>query len=142
MNLNSMSGLAIKETNKSVTEFIESIENASKREDSKLLLSIMKEITELEPKIWGDNFIIGFGKYKYKRKHGKEEFEWFHTGFAPRKTKITLYLTFDIEKEELLLKKLGKCKYGRGCLYINKLADVDLSVLRQLIEKSKVSKWN
>lgn len=97
---------------------------------------MMEEITGEPAKIWGDNFIIGFGKYTYTRKGGKEEFEWFRTGFAPRKTKLTVYLSFDIEKEELI-QSLGKCKYGRGCLYINKLADVDLEVLKKLIEKSK-----
>jgi len=120
-----MAGLATKETNKSVSEFIESIPSQSKREDSKILLNIMNEITGFEPKIWGDNFIIGFGKYIYKRKGGKEEFEWFHTGFAPRKNKLTIYLTFDLTSQEKLLKKLGKSKWGKGCLYINKLADID-----------------
>ena len=137
-----MAGLATKETQKSVSTFIDSIENVSKREDSKKLVAIMQETSGCEPKIWGDNFIIGFGKYSYKRKNGKEEFEWFHVGFAPRKTKITLYLTFDISKEEELLEKLGKCTFGKGCLYINKLADVNLEVLKKLIKKSKVTQWH
>lgn len=137
-----MAGLVNKETNKSVSEFIESIESLSKREDSKILLSTIQEITGHEPKIWGDNFIIGFGKYTYKRKGGKEEFEWFHVGFAPRKTKLTIYLTYDIQKEEGLLKKLGKCTWGKGCLYINKLADIDMKVLRQLIKRSVDAKWH
>ncbi len=137
-----MAGLATKETQKSVSTFIDSIGNVSKREDSKKLVAIMQETSGYEPKIWGDNFIIGFGKYCYKRKNGKEEFEWFHVGFAPRKTKITLYLTFDISKEEELLEKLGKCTFGKGCLYINKLADVNLEVLKKLIKKSKVTQWH
>lgn len=137
-----MAGLVNKETNKSVTKFIESIEHPTKREDSKKLLSIMEEITGDKPKIWGDHFIIGFGKYTYKRKHGKEEFEWFRVGFAPRKTKLTVYLTFDISKEEELLKKLGKCTWGKGCLYINKLADIDVETLKILIEKSKDVRWH
>ncbi|GGI57421.1 DUF1801 domain-containing protein [Winogradskyella haliclonae] len=137
-----MSGLVTKETNKSVSAFIDSIENDSKRKDSKLLIDMMSELTGHEPKIWGDNFIIGFGKYKYRRKTGKEEFEWFNVGFAPRKSKITLYLTSDIEKEKELISQLGKCKHGRGCLYINKLADIDLKILRQLIAKSKDTQWN
>ncbi|WP_299116724.1 DUF1801 domain-containing protein [uncultured Winogradskyella sp.] len=137
-----MSGLATKETNKSVSAFIESIDNDAKRNDSKVLIHLMSEITGNEPKIWGDNFIIGFGKYNYKRKNGKEEFEWFNVGFAPRKSKITIYLTFDIEKEQKLMPKLGKFKYGRGCLYINKLADIDIAILRLLISKSKDAKWN
>ncbi|MBO6514975.1 MAG: DUF1801 domain-containing protein [Bacteroidia bacterium] len=137
-----MAGLATKETDKSVDAFIQSVENASKREDSLVLVNMMREVTGCEPKIWGDNFIIGFGKYTYTRKGSKEEFEWFNLGFAPRKTKITVYLTFDISKEEELLSKLGKSKWGKGCLYINKLADVDLTVLRELIVKSKEATWH
>ncbi len=137
-----MSGLATKETQKSVSSFIDRIENTSKREDSKILVKIIQEISGYEPKIWGDNFIIGFGKYTYTRKNKKEEFEWFHTGFAPRKTKITIYLTFDISKEEDLLKKLGKCTWGKGCLYINKLADVDMEILKKLLQKSNTSQWH
>ena len=71
-----MAGLVTKETNRSVSDFIEKIENQSKKEDSKKLLSIIEEVTGFKPKIWGDNFIIGFGKYTYKRKGKKEVFEW------------------------------------------------------------------
>ncbi len=135
-----MAGLAIQETNKSVSKYINSIENETKKSDSETLISIMSEITGSTPKIWGDNFIVGFGKYKYRRKNGKEEFEWFNVGFAPRKSKLTIYLTYDIEKEQTLISKLGKCKWGRGCLYVNKLADIDLEILKQLIAKSKIRK--
>jgi len=131
-----MAGLKTRETDKDVFEFIESIENQAKREDSKTLLAFMQEITGEEPRIWGDNFIIGFGKYRYKRKGGKETYERFHVGFAPRKTNLSVYLSCDITQHEELLRKLGKCKWGKGCLYINKLADIDLQVLRQLIEKN------
>ncbi|MCT4580449.1 MAG: DUF1801 domain-containing protein [Flavobacteriales bacterium] len=137
-----MAGLVTKETNKSVTDFIESIANKSKQEDSKTLLQLIEKTTGYPPKIWGDNFIIGFGKYTYTRKNGKEEFEWFNVGFAPRKTKITVYLTMDISQETELLSQLGKCKWGKGCLYINKLADVDLAILEQLIKKSKAAQWH
>ena len=137
-----MSGLATKETNKSVSAYIEGIDSMSKQADSRLLISIMEEITGYPPKVWGDNFIIGFGKYKYKRKGKKEEFEWFNVGFAPRKTKITVYLTLDLTKQEEVLNQLGKCSWGKGCLYINKLADVDIEVLKELIDKSKDSTWH
>lgn len=136
-----MAGLVTQETEKSVEEFIEAIEKPVMKEDSQTLLALMQEVTGKEPKVWGDNYIIGFGKYSYKRKGKKEEFEWFPVGFAPRKSKLTVYLTFDISEEEELLGKLGKCKWGKGCLYINKLADIDIDVLRQLIEKSKDSNW-
>ena len=137
-----MAGLATQETNKSVDKFIDSVGNVSKQEDSKKILGIMQEVTGHKPKVWGDNFIIGFGKYKYKRKSGKEEYEWFNVGFAPRKTKLTLYLTFDLTAEKELLDRLGKCKYGKGCLHINKLADVDVDILKQLITKSKGATWH
>ncbi len=137
-----MAGLATQQTNQSVTKYIDSIENESKRKDAQELLDIMRELTGSEAKIWGDNFIIGFGKYRYKRKGRKEEFEWFNVGFAPRKTKLTIYLTLDINQQTDLTDKLGKCKWGKGCLHINKLADVDLEVLKQLIEKSREAKWH
>ncbi len=141
-----MAGLATIETNRSVSAYINNIESVSKQEDSKVLVSLIEEVTGHKAKVWGNekvpDFLIGFGKYKYKRKAGNEEFEWFNVGFAPRKTKMTVYLTFDIGQEEALLKKLGKCKWGKGCLYINKLADVDLKYLKQLIERSKDAKWH
>jgi hypothetical protein len=129
------------ETNKSAKAFIDSIESDSMREDAKELVKIMKKITGKKPKVWGDNNFIAFGKYKYKRRGGKEEFEWFNVGFAPRKTNITLYLSCYLEKEEKLLKKLGKCKWGKGCLYIKRLSDLDLDVLKKLIEKTKDAQW-
>jgi hypothetical protein len=128
------------ETKKSVTTFVDSIRGESQRKDTKYLISLIKKITGESPKIWGDNFIIGFGKYKYHRKNSKEELEWFRVGLAPRKSKITLYLTCYLDKEPLV-KKLGRCKYGKGCLHINKLGDVDLDVLKKLITKYKDSKW-
>jgi hypothetical protein len=137
-----MAELVNKETNKSVNKYISSIESDSKRKDSLVLLKMIQEITGFEPKVWGDNYFIGFGKYTYNRKNSKEEYEWFHVGFAPRKTKLTVYLTLDISKEEELLKKLGKCKFGKGCLYINKLADIDLAILKRLIKKSKDARWH
>lgn len=130
-----MAGLVNKETNKSVSKFISSIESESKREDSKILLKMMQDTTGFKPKVWGDNYFIAFGKYSYQRKNSKEKYEWFYVGFAPRKSKLTLYLNYDVSKEESLLKKLGKCKFGKGCLYINKLADVDLNILQKLIDK-------
>lgn len=137
-----MAGLATQETNKSVADFIAAIDHTSKREDSKVLVKLISDITGFPPKVWGDNFIIGFGKYSYTRKGKKEVYEWFHVGFAPRKTKLTIYLTFDINQHQDLLQKLGKCKWGKGCLYINKLADIDLDVLKELITLSKDATWH
>ena len=141
-----MAGLITKETNRSVQRFIEGVDSPSKRADSQVILKMIEDVTGLEPKVWGNDkvpdFIIGFGKYKYNRKGSKEEFEWFNIGFAPRKNKLTIYLTFDINEEKKLLNKLGKCRWGKGCLYINKLADIDLDTLEQLIGKSVDAKWH
>ena len=134
--------LATQETNKDVWAYIDTIEPKSKQEDAKTIATLMQKITGCEPKIWGDYNIIGFGKYSYTRKGGKEEFEWFHTGFAARKAKITLYLTMDISQEQELLDQLGKCKWGKGCLYVNKLADINLGVLSKMIKKSSDAKWH
>ena len=135
-----MMALKTGETKKSVSKFVNSIKDGSKRKDVKALLSLIKKITKKQPKIWGDNFMIGFGKYKYKRKGGKEEFEWFHAGFAPRKTNITLYLSCYLEKEPLI-KKLGKVKHGKGCLYVKKLSDINMDVLEKLVKKYKDGQW-
>ncbi|MDF1697824.1 MAG: DUF1801 domain-containing protein [Saprospiraceae bacterium] len=141
-----MAGLVTKETTRSVNQFIEKIENINKQKDSFQLLDLIKKVTGQEPKVWGNekvpDFLIGFGKYKYTRKNSSQEFEWFNVGFAPRKTKLTIYLTFDISQETDLLSKLGKCKWGKGCLYINKLADINLEALEQLIKKSVDAKWH
>ena len=141
-----MAGLVTTETDRSVQDFIKSINNNSKEADSYAIVDLMKDITGYEPKVWvnekAPDFLIGFGKYKYQRKGSKEEFEWFNVGFAPRKSKLTIYLTMNINEEKKLLDNLGKCKWGKGCLYINKLADVDLDVLRKLIEKSKDARWH
>ncbi|KAB2807727.1 DUF1801 domain-containing protein [Phaeocystidibacter luteus] len=134
-----MAGLVTIETDRSVDNFIAQVGNASKEADSQVILKMMEEATGIAPKVWGNDkvpdFIIGFGKYSYTRKGSKEEFEWFKLGFAARKTKLTLYLPVDLTQEPLI-DDLGKCKIGKGCLYINKLADVDQNVLKQLIEKS------
>ncbi len=137
-----MAGLATQETDKDVNAFIASIDSASKRADSETLINMMQEATNAPPKIWGDNGIIGFGKYTYTQKGKKEELEWFHMGFAPRKTKLTIYLTCDINQHLDLVEQLGKCKWGKGCLYINKLADVDLDILNEMILRVKDARWH
>jgi len=121
------------ETEQSVQAFIEAIPNAVRKEDAKMLLGVMKEISGMEPKIWGRN-MVAFGKYKYQRKNG-DEFEWFNAGFSPAKAHMTVYLMLDLKTEELL-EKLGPHKNGSGCLYIKKLENIDMGVLRQLIAKS------
>ncbi len=121
-----------KETDSSVEDFISSVKDESKSKDSLTILKLMKKATKHKPKIWG-NSIIGFGKKIYKSPATGREVEWFKIGFSPRKANLTLYLVMDIKKYASELKKLGKHKTGVGCLYINKLEDVDMKVLEKLI---------
>lgn len=134
--------LATQPTDIKVSDYIARIDSASKQADAQILCDLMKEVTGEPPVVWGDHFIVGFGQYTYTRKQGKEEFSWFNTGFAARKIKITVYLTCDINQHKELLDKLGKAKWGKGCLYINKLADVDVEVLRELVTLSKSNQWH
>ena len=130
-----MKKLVNRQTRKSVPKFIDGIKNKRRQEDSRTLLQLMKEVTSEEPRIWGVS-IVGYGKYKYARKNG-DKFEWFLTGFSPGSAHMTVYVMYDINQEAALLEKLGPHKTGKGCLYIKKLEDVDLKVLKQLIAKSK-----
>jgi len=123
------------ESDRDVNEFIEAVKNKHRKEDSKVLLQIMNEITGVEPKIWGVS-IVGYGKYSYQRKNG-DEYEWFNVGFSPGSKHMSIYVMYNLEKEAKLLDQLGPHSKGRGCLYIKKLEDVDLDVLRKIIGKSK-----
>ena len=125
------------ETNKNVNEFIEAVQNKKRKADAKVLLEVMKEVTGKEPKIWGTS-IVGFGKYSYQRKNG-DEFEWFNVGLSPGKAHLTVYVMYDIGQETELKEKLGKHSNGKGCLYIKKLEDIDMKVLKKMIKKS--DKW-
>ena len=129
-----MKTLANVETDKSVPDFINAIENKKRQADSRKLIEIIQEIKGKKPKIWGVS-IIGFGKYTYQRKNG-EEYEWFNVGFSPARAHLTLYVMFDLTKEQKLLEKLGPHKTGKGCLYIKRLDDINIDVLKKIIEKS------
>lgn len=123
-----------KETDQSVIDFIEQIENPKKRKDAYELLEIFTETTGFESKMWGSS-IIGFGSYHYKYATGHEG-DAPLVGFSPRKAKISLYFaTGDTEREELL-KDLGKHTQGKACVYVNKLDDIDLGALKRLITQS------
>jgi len=129
-----MAELKTKPNNRSVENILKSIEDEKKRQDSYAILNLMKEVTEAEPKMWGPS-IIGFGSYHYKYESGREG-DWFLTGFSPRKQNLTLYIMPGFERYEELMKKLGKYKTGKACLYIKKLEDVDQASLRELVEQS------
>lgn len=132
-----MAPLATQANHGSVEDYLATITSPAKRQDAEQLIHMMQEVSGEAPRVWGKNAMIGFGSYTYTQKGRKEELEWFNLGFAARKTKLSIYLTCDIAQYQPLLDKLGKCKWGKGCLYVNKLADVDLGVLRQLMEASK-----
>ncbi len=121
------------ETDASVDAFIQTIEKESKRKDSVALLEIFQEATGYEPKIWGDR-IIGYGKYKYEYASGHRG-EAPYAAFAPGKSNhISLYIMmYEDEKLNKILDRLGKHRRSKGCVYINKLADVDVGVLKEAI---------
>jgi hypothetical protein len=129
-----MAELKTQKTRASVAKFLASIEDEKKRKDSRAVLKMMKEITGDKPKMWG-TAMIGFGSYHYKYASGKEG-DWFLTGFSPRKQALTLYIMSGFSKYDALLKKLGKFKTGKACLYIKKLEDVHLPTLEELIRRS------
>jgi hypothetical protein len=128
-----------KETSSSVEGFIDSIADERKRKDSYVILEMMKKASGEEPKMWGSS-IIGFGNKRYKSPATGREVDWFEIGFSPRKANISLHLVLDIKQHADSLKKLGKHKTGVGCLYINKLEDVDLKVLKEMIDSSAKKK--
>jgi hypothetical protein len=123
--------LRTKQTDASVNEFLNSVQDDERREDGFRLLEMFKRVTGEEPKMWGPA-IVGFGKTPLKYASGRE-LDWPVTAFSPRKANLSLYLTCDISKYQQLLKKLGKHKTGVGCLYIKRLSDIDETVLEELI---------
>lgn len=134
-----MSDAKTKPTDASVTDFINGVENKRRREDAFELLALFEKNSAYKPVMWGES-IIGFGQYHYKYKSGRQG-EWMLTGFSPRKAHQVIYLMgcyvdggFDTQDE--LFSKLGKHKMGASCLYINKLSDIDISVLEELITRS------
>lgn len=134
-SLEYMAELKTKKTTANVSAFIESIENDTQRKDAKTLLKLMKAATGMRPVMWGES-IVGFGLYHYKSERSRQEGEWPLTGFSPRKSSLTVYIMPGFKKYETLLKKLGKYKKSVGCLYINKLADVETDVLTQIVKES------
>ena len=123
-----------KQTDASVDKFINSLKDETEREDCYKIIKIMKSVTKEEPKMWGPS-IIGFGSYHYKYTSGREG-DMCIAGFSPRKQNLTIYLMPGFEAQQSLLKKLGKYKTSKVCLYIKSLEDVDVKVLKELIEKS------
>jgi hypothetical protein len=124
-----------KQNETSVEDFINSIPNEQKRLDSQTILQLMQKASGEEPKMWGAS-LIGFGMKRYKSPATGREVDWFLMGFSPRKANLSLHLGLDIQQHEEALKNLGKHKTGVGCLYINKLSDINLEVLTEIIESA------
>ena len=116
----------------SVEDFINAVPDKQKREDSFAILKMMKQASKEEPRMWGAS-LIGFGKVVIKSPASGREVEWFLLGFSPRKANFSLYLSLQTPANSALLKKLGKHKTGVGCLYFNKLEDIDITVLKEMI---------
>lgn len=129
-----MADLKTVPTKFSVDKFLKGIKDEQTRDDCYAILKIMEKATKSKAKMWG-NAIVGFGDYHYVYESGREG-DWFLTGFSPRKQNLTLYMVGGFNQFENLMKKLGKYSLGKGCLYINKLEDVDMKVLKEVITKS------
>ena len=130
-----MAEIKTKPTAASVEDFLNTVEDERKRKDAFVILEMMKKASGEEPQMWGSS-LIGFGNVKVKSPATGREVDWLRIGFSPRKANLSLYITGDVKKHALALKKLGKHKTGKGCLYINKLDDIDLKVLKGMIEAS------
>lgn len=121
-------------TGQTVKSFINALDDEQKIADSNALIDLMKEVTGCEPKMWGPS-IIGFDQYHYKYESGREG-NFLKVGFSPRKRELSIYLMCSLEKNEELLSKLGKHRTGKSCLYVKRLEDINMDVLRDLVQKS------
>lgn len=128
-----MAELKTQKNDASVTDFLNGVDE-KRREDCFALVELMEEVTGAAAQMWGTS-IVGFGSYHYKYASGKEG-DWMLVGFSPRKQNLTLYIMSGFEEYDGLLAKLGKHSTGKSCLYIKRLADVDMDVLRQLVAAS------
>ena len=123
-----------KMTDESVLAFLNKIEDDTRKQDCLTVMELMQEVTGEDARMWGTS-IVGFGSYHYRYESGREGDSTL-VGFSPRKQNLTLYIMAGFDEYDGLRDKLGKIKMGKGCLYINKLADVDLQVLRELVKQS------
>ena len=123
-----------KPTAASVTAFVNSIDDPGKRADVRKVAAMMRRVTGKRPRMWGSS-IVGYGTYHYKYDSGREG-DFMLTGYSPRKQALTVYVMAGFSRFGPLMKKLGKYKTGKSCLYIKRLEDVDEGVLEQLIDES------
>lgn len=132
-----MSTLKTQPTGADVSVFLSAIPDPQRREDSLRLLELMIEATGETPRMWGSS-IVGFGDYHYHYDSGREG-DWFLVGFSPRKNDLTLYLATGVDRFPELMARLGKHKTGKSCLYVKRLADIDLEALRELLRNTIAS---
>lgn len=131
-----MAELKTKQTDSDVIGFINTFaDTEQKRKDSFELLKLMQDFTGYEPKMWGPT-MIGFGSYHYKSERSRQEGDWLLVGFSPRKAAISLYVYTGLPEHEHLLEGLGKFKMGKACLYVHKLSDIDLEVLKKIMKET------
>ena len=123
--------LKTSQNDSSVKQFIDAVENQQRRSDAFQLLELFDRVTGLKPKMWGSS-IVGYGRYEYKYESGREG-EYCMTGFSPRKANSTIYIMPGYQDLSKMLDRLGKHKLGKSCLYINKLSDIDMSVLEEIV---------
>ncbi len=118
-------------TDLNVSRFIDAIDDPERRRDCKTLVKLMRKVTGKKPVIWGDS-LVGFDVFRYGRRNG-QEFEYFRTGFSPRKQALTVYILPGYTDFSKILARLGPHKKGKSCLYLKRLADIDLEVLEELV---------
>jgi hypothetical protein len=122
------------ETDADAESFLDTIEHEGRRDDARVLLALMRRVTGVAPRMWG-NSIIGFGRYHYRYDSGREG-DFFRVGFSPRKANLAIYLNASSARHAELLNALGKHRTGVSCLYVNRLKDVDLATLEALVRDS------
>lgn len=128
-----MAELKTKETKASVAAFLQK-QAPERRKDCRAVLKMMQEATGAKARMWGTS-IVGFGKYRYRYDSGREG-EWMVLGFSPRKGDLTLYVLPGLKAHAALLKRLGKHKTGKSCLYLKTLDDVDQKVLKEILKRA------
>jgi len=129
-----MGELKTRPTDRDVTEFLNTVQDEEKRKDCSTLADLMQRITGEKPVMWGEG-MIGFGRYTYRYASGQTG-EWLKTGFAPRKGNITIYIMAYLDNFPEIMRRLGKVKTGKSCIYIKRLSDIDMRVLEELIRQS------
>ena len=130
-----MAALKTRKNDDSVTAFLNAVEHPQRREDAFLLLELFEKVTRMPARMWG-NSIVGFGEYHYKSERSRQEGDWPLTGFSPRKRYLTVYIMPGFDNYQDLMQELGKHRTSVSCIYFNRLADIDSTVLARVIRRS------